>query len=229
MTARRVLVCAAHPDDEVLGCGGAIARHSKAGDDVFIVFVSDGVLSRPKDADIAAAELHQRQAAARRAAHALGAREPVFLGFPDQRLDTLALLDVTQTLEGVLTDVQPNTIYTHHAGDLNSDHRIVTAAVLTATRPVPGQQVTAIFGYEVLSSTEWAFGSTVESFHPNHFVSIEATLADKMRALRCYEYEMREFPHARSYDAVEALAKVRGAAVGEIAAEAFTTMRTIIR
>jgi LmbE family N-acetylglucosaminyl deacetylase len=229
MTARRVLVCAAHPDDEVLGCGGAIARHSKAGDDVFIIFVSDGVLSRPKDADISAAELQQRQAAARRAAQTLGAREPVFLGFPDQRLDTLALLDVTQALEGLLSDVQPNTIYTHHAGDLNSDHRIVTAAVLTATRPVPGQQVSAIFGYEVLSSTEWAFGSTVESFHPNHFVSIQATLDDKMRALRCYDYEMREFPHARSYDAVEALAKVRGAAVGEIAAEAFTTMRTIIR
>lgn len=229
MKARRVLVCAAHPDDEVLGCGGVIARHSKAGDEVSILFVSDGVLSRPKDADVAAEELQQRQAAARRSAETLGAKEPVFLGLPDQRLDTLPLLDVAQAVEAVLRDLQPDTIYTHHAGDLNADHRIVTAAVLTATRPTPGQSVTSVLGYEVLSSTEWAFGTTVENFHPNHFVSIKETLSEKMRALKCYDYEMRAFPHARSYDAVEALAKVRGAAVGEIAAEAFTTLRTILR
>lgn len=219
----RVLVIAAHADDEALGCGGTIARHAADGDSVDVIFLADGVTSRGDT------ELAGRRAAATKACSVLGASTPIFFDFPDQKLDTVGFLQVVQAIEPVIAKIRPAVIYTHHGGDLNLDHRIVHQAVMTALRPMPSSTYRAVYAFEVASSTEWAGPSIGPSFRPDHFVGIENTLDRKMEALQAYDQEMREFPHSRSYDAVRALAVVRGASVGLRAAEAFVTLRSIIR
>jgi LmbE family N-acetylglucosaminyl deacetylase len=199
-----ILVVVAHPDDEVLGAGGTLARHAAQGEDIHIVFLADGVGAR--GADKAAAE--RRALAAGRAAQLLGARQPQFLGFPDQLLDTIPLLEVVKAIESVVDGVRPDVIYTHHRGDLNIDHSICHRAVMTASRPLPGSSVRQIYTMEVVSSTEWSLD---DGFTPTRFVDIAGTLATKRRA----------------YEAVDALARCRGASVGVAAAEAFMIARYI--
>ncbi len=218
-----VLVIAAHPDDEALGCGGALARHSRQGEDVHVLFLADGVTSRDEAGE---ADVRERAAAAEAAARALGAKPPSFAGMPDNKLDTVPLLDEVKAVEDALGETAPDVVYTHHGGDLNVDHRIVHQAALTACRPQPGSSVRAIYAFEVPSSTEW--NDTPEVFIPNRFVDISATLDAKMKALACYAGEMRPFPHPRSVEAIEALARWRGAAAGLEAAEAFHVIRRVV-
>ena len=218
------MVIAAHPDDEALGCGGSIARHTHKGDRVHVLFVADGETSR-----VGAAPDLRRREPAELACRVLGTEKPVFLDLPDQRLDCLSLLHVVQKIEPIVDFVHPVIIYTHHGGDLNSDHRIVHQAVMTALRPMPNSTYTAIFAFEIPSSTEWASSSIGEAFRPNHFVDITDFLEMKIEALESYDKEMRSFPHTRSYRAVRALAELRGANNGLAAAEAFMTLRTIER
>jgi LmbE family N-acetylglucosaminyl deacetylase len=229
MTQRRILVVAAHPDDEILGVGGAIAKHADAGDEVHIFIVAEGHTSRAPVRNVAADQqaLNELRQVAREAAALLGARPPLFAGMPDNRLDSVDLLDVTKAVEAVVQDVRPALVYTHHAGDLNIDHGIVQRAVLTACRPLPPSTVNGVFCFETVSSTEW--GSVDQAFAPSHYVNIESTLSRKLAALKCYRGEMREFPHARSMEAVEALARLRGAQCGVSAAEAFVVARTMWR
>lgn len=212
----RVLVIAAHPDDEALGCGGTIARHAAEGDEVHLLFVADGETSRTM------ACKPNRNYMAFAASKILRTKPPIFLDLRDQKLDTVPLLDITQAIEAVAAKIRPTIVYTHHAGDLNADHRIVHQAVMTAFRPLPGSACRAIYAFEVPSSTEWGGG-----FAPNHFVSLESALDRKLDALKCYDDEMRPFPHPRSYEAAEALAEVRGSACGVHYAEAFMTMRRV--
>jgi LmbE family N-acetylglucosaminyl deacetylase len=219
----RVLCVAAHPDDEVLGCGGTLARHAAAGDEVHVCLVAEGLTSRIKGGS--AADLADLAAAARRADALLGVRETVLLGLPDNRLDEMARLDVIQRIEQVLARVQPEVVYTHAACDLNLDHQIVHEAVLTACRPLPDQGVKRILCFEVPSSTEWRGAGSAPAFVPNWFVDISATLAAKRAALGEYAGEMRPWPHARSIEACEHLARWRGASVGVVAAEAFMLAR----
>lgn len=225
---RSVLVVAAHPDDEILGCGGTLARHAQAGDDVHILIVAEGATSRDpgRDTGLRRDELEALCSAARQAAVAIGARPPRLLGFPDNRLDTLPLLDVIKGIESVVAAATPEIVYTHHAGDLNVDHRIVHQATVTACRPLPGASVKAIYGFETLSSTEWQSGGP--HFVPQRWVDIEASLDRKLTALRAYESEMRPFPHARSMEAIEALARLRGSSAGLAAAECFMVVREIM-
>ena len=219
----KVLCVAAHPDDEVLGCGGTLARHAAAGDEVHVCLVAEGLTSRPSGGN--AGDLADLAAAARRADALLGVRETVLLGLPDNRLDELARLDVIQRIERVLASVQPEVVYTHAACDLNLDHQIVHEAVLTACRPIPDQRVKRILCFEVPSSTEWRGAGSGPAFVPNWFVDISATLAAKRAALGEYAGEMRPWPHARSIEACEHLAGWRGASVGVAAAEAFMLAR----
>jgi N-acetylglucosamine malate deacetylase 1 len=219
----RILAVVAHPDDEVLGAGGTLARHSANGDEVHIVFLTDGVGARG-DNKLAA---EQRAKAARLAASRLSANEPHFLDFPDNRLDQVDLLDVTQKIEGVIREIAPTTIYTHHAGDLNIDHALCCRAVLTACRPLPGSTVRRIYAMEVASSTEWALPGAGQTFVPTRFVDISSYLETKRRALEAYAAEMRDFPHARSFESIAALATWRGASVGLRAAEAFVVIREV--
>lgn len=218
-----VLIVAAHTDDEALGCGGTIARHVAEGDTVYAVFMADGVSSR---AQADQEDLENRNAAAERAREILGIQENFYLGLPDNRLDSLPLIEVVQRLEPIIRKLQPNIIYTHHHGDLNVDHRITHQVVLTACRPMPGSRVQAIYAFEVMSSTEWAT-PIAEPFLPNHYVDISDQINTKMDALRAYQLEMRDAPHSRSFEHLSHLAQHRGYTVGVMAAEAFVVVRTV--
>jgi LmbE family N-acetylglucosaminyl deacetylase len=216
----KILVIAAHPDDEILGCGGTIARHTAEGDEVHIMIVAEGATSRDAEG---AEDVGLLKDCARAAAKVLGAKPPMLSGFPDNRLDTMDRLDVIQEIERYVDEIGPNTVFTHHGGDLNIDHRIIHEAVITACRPLPGSPVQRIFTFETISSTEWASAAIGQPFRPVRHVDISAHLPTKLAALECYGQEMRKFPHARSREAVEAQARLRGSQVGMMAAEAFQT------
>lgn len=222
---KSILVVAAHPDDEVLGCGGYIANHVRLGDEVFVTFLSDGVTSRL--GNLGLQEIESRRSAARLASKVLGVRDVMFGDFPDNKLDASPLLEVIKSIEAVVEQIRPQTVLTHFGGDLNIDHRIVNQAVLTACRPAPKQGVKEILFFEVPSSTEWQVPTEGEAFAPNWFEDISQTLELKIKALLMYEHELREWPHPRSVKAVEHLAHWRGASCGVDAAEAFVLGRRI--
>lgn len=221
--SKTILVIAAHADDEVIGCGGTIARHVAEGCSVHVVFMADGVTSRP---DAETGEPQVRQFAAQQALAILGAHHTQSLGLPDNRMDSLPLLEIVQQLEPIINQVCPHLIYTHYHGDLNVDHRITHQAVMTACRPVPGQSVKEIRCFEVLSSTEWG-GPAFTPFEPEIFVDISSYLDIKCAALAAYGCEMRDEPHSRSIAHAEILARHRGHCVGLKAAEAFVLARKV--
>ena len=196
--------------------------HCAPSDKVYVLLLADGVTSRDAKANI-----NSRNTAAINAAQVLSVEFPKFLSMPDNRLDTMALLDIVKPIEKVIDKLQPNIVYTHHGGDLNIDHSLTHRAVMTACRPVPGQSVTHIYAFEVLSSTEWGTPGQDNVFCPTHYIEITDYLTRKFKALDCYDEEMRPYPHARSHDAVEALARLRGCQVGLTAAEAFSVLRQI--
>ena len=225
------LVIAAHPDDEVLGCGGTIARYASEGQDVHIAILGEGVSSRhARRSDAPAGGLLQLQADARAAAAAMGARSVLFGGLPDNRFDQVALLDVIKQVERWIGDVRPDVVYTHHPGDLNVDHGITFRAVLTATRPgASSVAVPDLYAFEVPSSTEWAFQRVEPVFRPSVFVDIAAGLEKKVAAMQCYESERRDAPHPRSPEVLRAAAVRWGSVAGVQAAEAFELIRSVRR
>jgi len=213
-----VLVVAPHGLDEVLGCGGAMALYAKAGQRVDVLIVmGDGT---GRDAT--------RRAAAGAAAKLLGAQPPVYAGFPENRSDTLPLLDLVAAIERRIGEVRPATVYVPHSGNLNIDHRRVFEAAVTALRPQPGSPVRAIYAYEILSSTNWAPRGIGPGFNPQRFLDAGQTLDLKLQALALYGDEMRASPHARSLDAVRALGALRGTTVGCAYAEAFEVVREVV-
>lgn len=212
---QRLLVVAAHPDDDILGCGGTLARVSDAGSSVRVVFVADGVASR----DAPPESVEERRASALRALRHVGVTDAVFLDLPDNALDTIPLLDVCRAVEREVADFLPDTVLTHSLADLNVDHRCCADAVLVACRPQPGSPVRRILNFEVPSATGWRPSTQV--FDPRYHVDVSAVVARKEAALAEYATEMRPWPHARSLDAVAAQLKWRGASVGVPAAEAF--------
>ncbi len=224
----RVLVIAAHPDDEVLGCGGTIARLAREGHEVSIAILGEGLTARYRKREHADHTLlSQLRARCQQVADMLGAKEIVTHGFPDQRLDTVALLEVVKTVEDDVAKFSPEVVYTHHGGELNVDHQITHRAVLTATRPTQGHSVREVYAFEVPSSTEWAFEQFKPVFRPNTFVNIADTLEVKLRAMAHYETEARRFPHPRSPEALEAIACRWGSIAGCPAAEAFELIRAV--
>jgi len=227
--AQLVLVVAAHPDDEVLGCGGTIARHADAGDQVQVLIVAEGATSRQQQYDRSQAddELFALAQAAQQAGVILGAQDVELLDFPDNRLDSLDRLDLVKQIEERIARHQPQVVYLHHAGDVNVDHRRLHEAVVTACRPTPSQPVRRLLSFEVASSTEWQPPGSAPAFQPNWFVDISAQWPRKREALAAYASEMRPWPHARSVEALEHLARWRGAQVGLEAAEAFCLLRQL--
>jgi LmbE family N-acetylglucosaminyl deacetylase len=219
-----VLVIAAHPDDEVLGCGGTIARHSAAGDEVHVVILAQGLMARPQ---AKAEDLEALRRAAREAGDTLGVADLTLHDYPDNRLDTIPRLDVTRFIESHIERVLPEIVYTHHRGDVNIDHVRANECTLAACRQIPGQSLRRLLFFEVPSSSEWGPGA--EPFIPNWFVDISRTLDRKAAALRAYASEMRPSPHPRSEEAVTHLARWRGATAGVPAAEAFVLARNVER
>ena len=226
----KVLVVAAHPDDEVLGCGGTVAHHCHCGDEVHVLIVAEGLTSRMpvRDAEAVGTELRGLMASTVAANAALGvpASNVAMLGLPDNRLDELPRLDVIKAIEDKVQSFLPHTVYTHHGGDLNVDHRRVYEAVVTACRPLPGSSVKRLLCFETVSSTEWAPYASGH-FVPNCFKDIGPTWRHKEAALVAYDSEMRPWPHPRSIRALQALSQWRGSTVGLEAAEAFTIVREI--
>jgi N-acetylglucosamine malate deacetylase 1 len=223
------LIIAAHPDDEILGCGGSIAKWSRAGHKVYVLIMAEGVTSRDNSRDRIASqkELAKLTNSAMEAGKILGVQSVKLLDFPDNRMDSIDLLDVVKTIEDHIENLQPEVVVTHHSGDLNVDHIIIHKAVITACRPQPGAIVKQILSFEVPSATEWQSPTINNPFVPNWFEDISDTIDLKVKALEAYKSEMREWPHARSIKALEHLAKWRGTTIGYQAAEAFMLIRRI--
>ncbi len=226
---QRILVIAAHPDDEVLGCGGTICKHVAQGDLVSVLYLSEGVSSRDvldpsKDWT---KEIEEREQFAINACKVMGADIAGFLRYKNLRMCDDSMLDIAKNIMKVIAVFQPLVIYTHAGGDMNSDHRVVNEAVITACRPVGGLSVKRIYSFEVCSSTEWSSTSIGEYFIPVKYVDVSAYMQQKQDAVECYDFEMRPYPHPRSRENIKALSQVRGMAVGLNAAEAFMIIREI--
>lgn len=221
-----VLCVVAHPDDELLGVGGTLARHADDGDDVHICILSDGVTSRYDDTDAADEEIKQRRQRAERAAEMLGATVSLY-GYPDNSFDTVPLLDIVQTIEAEITDHSPAVIYTHHYGDLNIDHELTCRATITATRPLADSDIERVLAFETLSASEWSVPRPDNAFQPTSFVDISDQLSTKTDALSVYETELRNPPHPRTIDTVRKNAEVWGSKSGVPAAEPFELLREV--
>jgi len=224
-----VLVVAAHHDDEVLGCGATIARLVREGHPVTITILGQGAVSRcPGMGQTQRKAMHEaiiNQAEA--AAKILDASFIQAGEYPDNAFDSVTLLEIVRSVEAVVKRVRPQLILTHHHGDMNIDHRLTSAAVQTAARPLPGATVRTILAFEVPSSTEWSMGVSV--FQPNLYVDATPWLDGKIKAMRCYENELRPFPHPRSEEGIRLLAGYRGVTAGLKSAEAFALVRSVTR
>ena len=225
----RILVVAAHPDDEVLGAGGTLSRLGREGHEIAIAILGEGVTSRYEQRDKAdPALIKALHGKAGEVAKLLGARQLSLHSLPDNRFDTVPLLEVVKIVEDLVAGFKPEVIYTHHGGDLNMDHVISHRAVLTTTRPMKGHPVREVYAFEIASSTEWAFQRFEPAFRPNVFVDISSGGVEvKQRAMALYETEARAFPHPRSAEALAAMARRWGSVVGCEAAEAFELVRSI--
>lgn len=224
---KNVLVLAAHPDDEVLGCGGTLAKMALAGAVIHVAFLADGISSRSVEGD-KRFELEGRRMAARKACEILGVKSVLFGEFPDNQMDTVALLEIVKVIESWINIHLPEIVFTHHFGDVNVDHRRTHEATVVACRPQVGTSVKTLLSYEVPSSTEWQISGAAQVFVPNWFVDISETLDRKLAALEAYESELRPWPHPRSTRGAEYLARWRGATVGTDAAEAFVLGRNML-
>lgn len=221
----RILVVAAHADDETIGCGGAIHRHASSGDRVGAICFTDGVGAR-EDAGRAAV---RRREAAESAASRLGFEWIAAREFPDNELDSLPLLRLVKYVESIKASFDPKIVYTHHPGDLNVDHRVVFRATLTAFRPQPGERLGELRCFEVASSTEWNAPECEKPFAPNLWIDISGHWEAKVEALTEYDEEMRRPPHPRSVESLDALSRWRGAQAGLDRAEAYHVIRRIER
>ena len=224
MENKRVLVVAAHPDDEMLGCGGTIAKLSKKKCKIFSLFFTDGVSAREKNKY---REINQRKINSLRALKVLGVKQSKFLSYPDNSLDKVPLIKIIKEIENIIKVFKPDTIFTHTSVDLNIDHEIVSRAVITATRPKPNFCVKNIYLFETLSSTEWNFNFKKKSFNPNFFVDITKSIKFKIQAAKEYKKEIESWPNPRSINGIKNLAKYRGQSVGVKYAEAFYLFRKI--
>ncbi len=224
----KVLVFAAHPDDELLGLGGTVRRLTNEGKEVRAVILAEGITSRSDHrADADPEELKKLQEDARKAADVIGYRSIEFCGLPDNRMDGPELLDVVKIVSGFIEKYRPDTVFTHHHGDLNIDHRITCEAVLTACRPVGDCCVKRIYAFETPSSTEWNYNYP-EPFTPNVYFDVSETLEAKVQAMACYRTEFTQYPHPRSAEGLRSLGQYRGTNAGMAMAEAFMLLREII-
>ncbi len=223
-----VLVIAAHPDDETLGCGGTIARLSAEKEPVHILILGEGIRSRSeKDDGSETGRIDALQTHAQKAAGILNAADIAFESFPDNRFDSVPLLDIVKCIEHHIEMHRPHTLFTHFGGDLNIDHSVTFRAALTAARPMTGTSIKNIFAFETLSATDWAFDRINSGFSPTYFVNIEDHIEQKIKAMQAYTGEIRTFPHPRSEEAIDALARYRGSTAGFNFCEAFCTIRQL--
>ncbi len=224
---KKALVIAAHPDDEVLGMGGTIAKLVKAGSIVDVMIVTDGSSAQYRDSDHLAEIIEAKKKETRNCADVLGVRDIYYGELPDMKLDATPHIRINQVIEDVIDKVQPDAVFTHFWGDVNCDHQNVYKSTLVAVRPVMGQVVKELYCYRVPSSTEWTPNKADTMFMPNYFVDIEQYAEQKYKAFSCYSTELREYPHPRSVQYLRENDKVVGLRVGLLAAEEFVLLRKL--
>lgn len=223
---RTLLIVAAHPDDEVLGCFGTVAKMIQDGWVAYTLILSGGKTSR---GIVNSAELDNLRVEMKKANSSIGIEEVFHADFPDNAFDSVPLLNIVKEIEKVKRQVSPEIIFTHHTGDMNIDHHITHRAVLTATRPMVDESVHSIYAMEVPSSTEWNCYSKESAFIPNIFVDITDAIDKKIEAMAMYSSELREYPHPRSLQHLRELARTNGVKVGLNYSENFMLVRHIVR
>lgn len=224
----KVLVIVAHPDDEILGMGGTIAKYVSSGVEVALLIVTDGSTSQYKNDSRLNEIIEGKKKETKSAAAILGITKVYYGGQPDMKLDMTEHTAVNAVIEAVVDDFDPDIVYTHFEGDVNKDHQCVYQSTLVACRPVPGQKIKELYSFSVPSSTEWSPQNLKTVFVPNFFVNIEGEFAEKKyRAMAEYKTELREFPHPRSVDTLKILDQATGLQVGLKCAESFIVHRII--
>ncbi|MFA6423041.1 MAG: PIG-L deacetylase family protein [Patescibacteria group bacterium] len=220
----KILVIAAHPDDEILGCGGTIARLVKEGNEAYTLILGEGVTARDdkRDTNVRNDEINSLKEQMNKANEIIGVKEVITEDVPDNRFDSVDLLDIVKKIEKIKDRINPDVIFTHYCNDLNIDHKITAGAVLTATRPMVGETVKEIYSFEILSSTEWNYPLT---FSPNTYFDISKTIDLKTEAMKQYKSEIRNYPHPRSVEGIELSANYWGVRTGLKCAEAFELIR----
>ena len=213
------LIIAAHPDDEVLGCGGFIANRSSK-EECYVLILTGGADGRYEDS--MSNILRQNSLDANRV---LGTKDVYFEDLPNQKLETIPIIKVTQIIEKYIKKLNPARIFTHHGGDINRDHKVVYEATMTATRAIVGQVVQEVYTYNTPSSTEWNFYEGEKVFIPTVYENIERSIDKKLEAIALYESECRVYPHPRSGEALRVHANYWGVTVGIEYAEPFKLMR----
>ena len=216
-----ILVIAAHPDDEILGCGGSIIKLKKKCN-ISVLFMTDGVSARKKNHE----KIIERRNSCERLFKKLGINKPIFFDFPDNQMDKVPLLDIVKKIDKMIKKIKPHTIFTHYSECLNIDHQITCKAVITACRPIKNTTVKKILSFEVLSSTEWSKFKN-KGFEPNYFINITKEIKNKISSMKYYKMELRKYPHSRSIKAIEALARFRGVSCGVEYAEGFYLNRFV--
>ena len=222
--AKVILVVVAHKDDETIGMGGTIKKHSDNGDTVYVISMTNGVGSRE---NISNEDIKERQKSAEIASKILGFEWLKNYNYADNALDSYPLLKIVKSIEEMKKKCSPSIVYTHSSSDLNIDHRVVYNAVLTAFRPQPDENCNEIRLFEVASATDYGHKSLAGQFSPNLFILIDKVWQKKSEALCAYQKEIKEYPHSRSIEAIKNLAKIRGNQVGRKFAEAFEVIRKI--
>lgn len=228
---KRIMIVAAHPDDELLGLGASMNKLIKEeGIKTHVVILGEGITSRSdvRNVDDWKEELEKHHQNMYSAASIIGYHSVKSYNFSDNRFDSHALLDIVKVIENEKKAFQPDIIFTHHGGDLNIDHQMTFQAVMTATRPMQEECVKAVITFETPSATEWQASSDPRHFSPNIFIEVsEDNLQAKINAMSSYQFEVREFPHPRSSKALQIMAQYRGYTVGKQLAEAFQIVRFI--
>jgi LmbE family N-acetylglucosaminyl deacetylase len=229
MEIDNVLVVAAHPDDEILGVGGTIRRIANKKCNINCIILGEGLTSRGNArGETSESELLELKKSTLRAAEIIGYSNVEFLGLPDNRFDSIDLLNIIKNVTSLVDKYMPDTIFTHHYGDLNIDHRITYNAVVTACRPVGEYTTKNIICFETPSSTEWNFKSSEGIFKPNLFIDITQTIKYKLNAMHCYSTEIKDYPHPRSDKALDVIAARWGTVIGKNYAEAFEIVRSVL-
>lgn len=216
------MIIAPHPDDEVLGCGGTIAKHVREGNEVYLCIVT-----KPYPPEWSEEEIDERRKEVFAASKILGIKHLHFLELPTVKLDTIPQKELNDKVAQVIEKVKPQVLYIPHQGDLNKDHQIVFQSVMVAIRPRSDSTLKKVLSYETLSETEWAAPGITNAFIPNIYVDISQTLGSKLKAMQEYRRELKRFPHPRSLQAISNLAKLRGSTIGVKAAEAFMLVREL--
>ena len=224
---KNILVIAAHPDDELLGCGGTLLYYKRKGYEVKIVFLSDGESARKNLKDKKKILIKKREEQAIKISKICKFKKPSFGRFPDNQLDKIPLLTIIRFIEREIDQFKPQIIFTHNEHDLNIDHQIVFKSVLTATRPSTKTFVKSIYCFETPSSTENNFSSVKVKFNPNLFFDITKFIDKKIKLLKIYKNELGKYPHPRSLSSIKVLAKYRGTQIGSNYAESFFLLRRL--